>query len=100
MRRWTKTDQGLGSVWREKSFGQRLKFGAGGGKFVPLGTRTIFLDRPKRPIHLPIIRKSPIFGDVDTQFDFMRAKGKLYVTGATEKQILDILFEPIYVSYG
>ncbi len=52
------TDQGLGAVWREKSFGQRLKFGAGGGKFVPLGPRTIFLDRPKRPIHLPIIRKS------------------------------------------
>jgi len=31
------TEQGLGTVWREKSFGQRLKFGAGGGKFVPLG---------------------------------------------------------------
>ena len=53
------TDQGLGAVWREKSFGQRLKFGAGGGKFVPLGPRTIFLDRTKRPIHLTIIRKSP-----------------------------------------
>jgi len=40
------TDQGLGDVWREKSFGQRLKFGTGGGgKFVPLGTRTIFRDR-------------------------------------------------------
>jgi len=52
------TDQGLGAVWREKSFGQRLKFRAGGGKFVPLGLRTIFLDRPKRPTHLPIIRKS------------------------------------------
>ncbi len=52
------TDQGLRVVWREKSFGQRLRFGARGGKSVPLGPRTIFLDRPKRPIHLPIIRKN------------------------------------------
>ena len=52
------TDQGLGAVWREKSFGQRLKFGAGGGKFVPLGPRTIFLDHPKHPINIPIIRKN------------------------------------------
>jgi len=55
------TDQGLGAVWREKSFGQRLKFGAGGGKFVPLGPRTIFLDRPRRPIHITIIRKANFF---------------------------------------
>ena len=46
------------------------------------------------------MKKDTIFWDVDTQFDFMRPKGKLYVTGASEKQILDILFEPIYVSYG
>ena len=40
------TDQILGVAWREKSFGQRLKFGLSGGKFVPLGPRTIFLGRP------------------------------------------------------
>lgn len=33
----------LGVVWREESFGQRLKFGLAGGKFVPLGTRAIIL---------------------------------------------------------
>jgi len=51
-------DQGLRVVWREKSFGQRLRFGARGGKSVPLGPRTIFLGRPKRQLHLLIIRKS------------------------------------------
>ena len=39
-------DSGLGIVRREKSFGQRLKLGTGGGKFGPLGSRTIFLGRP------------------------------------------------------
>ena len=34
-------------AWREKSFGQRLKFGARGGKFVPLGPRASFLGHPK-----------------------------------------------------
>ncbi len=52
------TDQGLRVVWREKSFGQRLGFGACGGKSVPLGPRTIFLGRPKRRLHLLIIRKN------------------------------------------
>ena len=28
------------------------------------------------------MKKDTIFWDVDTQFDFMRPKGKLYVTGA------------------
>jgi len=52
------TDQGLRAVLREKSFGQRLRFGARGGKSVTLGPRTIFLGRPKRRLHLLIIRKS------------------------------------------
>ena len=30
-----------------------------GGKFVPLGPRTIFLGRPKHRIQLPFCRKSP-----------------------------------------
>ena len=52
---------GLGVCLREKSFGQRLKFGAGGGKFVPLGPRTIFLGCPKRIIDLSIIRMNHFF---------------------------------------
>ena len=51
-----------GVAWREKSFGQRLKFGLPGGKFVPLGPRTIFLGRPKHRMHLPISRMNPSFG--------------------------------------
>ena len=30
------------------------------------------------------MKKDTIFWDVDTQFDFMRPKGKLYVTGAED----------------
>ena len=51
-------DQFLGVAWREKSFGQRLKFGLSGGKFVPLGPRTIFLGRPKHRMNLLISRMS------------------------------------------
>ena len=37
-------------VWAE------AQIWAAGGKFVPLGPRTIFLGRPKRRMHLPISR--------------------------------------------
>ena len=53
-------DQVPGAAWREKSFGQRFKFGLPGGKFVPLGPRTIFLGRPKHRMRLPISRMSHI----------------------------------------
>ena len=55
------TNQALGAAWREKSFGQRLKFGLPGGKFVPLGPRTIFLGRANRRMHLPISRMNHFF---------------------------------------
>jgi len=60
-------NQALGVAWREKSFGQRLNFGPSGGKFVPLGPRTIFLGRPKRRMHLPISRMSLIFVLIDNE---------------------------------
>jgi hypothetical protein len=43
-----RTVWGLGVGSREKSFGQRLQFGQPGGKFEPLGPRTIFLGRRDR----------------------------------------------------
>ena len=43
-----RTDRSLMIDSREKSFGQRLQFGQPGGKFEPLGPRTIFLGRRDR----------------------------------------------------
>jgi hypothetical protein len=43
-----RTVWGFGVGSREKSFGQRLQFGQPGGKFEPLGPRTIFLGRRDR----------------------------------------------------
>jgi len=59
MRRWTKQIRALELFGEKNRLGRGSNLGQVGGKFVPLGPRTIFLDRPKRPIHLPIIRKSP-----------------------------------------
>ena len=49
-------DQAHGIARREKSAGQRLKFGAGGAEFVPLGCRTSPFrssETHKAPIHYP-----------------------------------------------
>ena len=48
------TDQGLGAVWSEKSFGQRLKFGAGGGEICASGGPNDFFrssETPNTPTH-------------------------------------------------
>ena len=55
----TLAQQPPGMAWREKSFGQRVKFGAPGGKCVPPGPRTSFLGDPRRPMQPLIIRKGP-----------------------------------------
>ena len=52
---------GRGSYFERKIGWAEAQIWAGGGEFVPLGLRTIFLGRSEPPIHRPIIRKSHIF---------------------------------------